>query len=211
MRGGNTRSTLHGIVAGILMLAGAATPGQPTAHADAFRLAPWPQVAHSPAFHLVDANGARRTLWDYRGKVVVVFFGFLRCPGVCSAAMHRLALVMKQLGERAARVQGLFITLDPQRDGPKLLKSYLQAFDPHFVSLTGTTAQVNQATSSFHVQYTRVPQGDDYTIAHSTATLILDDIGQLRLVAAVDTPVADLVHDIAELMAEPAYRSEEAQ
>jgi protein SCO1/2 len=168
----------------------------------AFKLAPWPQAAHPPSFRLRDADGAARTLQDYRGKVVVVFFGFLRCPGICSAEMHKLAVAMKQLGKRAAQVQVLFITLDPRHDSPMLLKSYLRAFDPRFIGLTGTTAQINQTTSSFQVQYTRVPQGTDYTIAHSTATLIIDASGQLRLVSAAESPVADLVHDLAILLGE---------
>ena len=190
------------ILAATIMLFAAPEVSRAAPAPVAFKLAPWPQAAHSPSFRLRDADGAPRTLQDYRGKVVVVFFGFLRCPGLCSAEMHKLTVVMKQLGERAAHVQVLFITLDPQHDSPKLLKSYLRAFDPRFIGLTGTTAQINQATSSFQVQYTRVPQGADYTIAHSTATLIIDASGRLRLVSAADSPVADLVHDLAILVGE---------
>ena len=189
------------------LVAGAALPAAPTTPA-AFKLAPWPQAAHTPGFTLRDADGAMRTLRDYRGKIVVVFFGFLRCPGICSAEMHKLTVVMKQLGERASRVQVLFITLDPQHDSPKLLKAYMGAFDPRFVGLTGTTAQLNQATSSFQVQYAHVPQGKDYTIAHSTATLIIDAAGRLRLVSAADTPVADLAHDLGILLDEMRSRSQ---
>lgn len=199
------------MVAGLVMLAsGACTSGSGesgSAPAPAYRLATWPQAAQSPGFSLVDADGTARSLQDYRGRIVVVFFGFLRCPGICSAEMHRLAIVMKQLGERAAGVQVLFITLDPERDRPQLLKAFVQAFDPGFVGLTGTIAQLNQVTSAFHVQYAHVPEGGDYTIAHSTATAILDDTGRLRLVAAADSPTADLVHDIGLLLDEAARRA----
>ncbi len=209
MRTAIARSPIVAILAALFMLFAAPEESGGAAAPLAFKLAPWPQAAHSPGFRLRDADGAPRTLQNYRGKIVVVFFGFLRCPGICSAEMHKLAVVMKQLGERAANVQVLFITLDPQHDSPKLLKSYMRAFDPRFIGLTGTTAQINQATSSFQVQYTRVPQGGDYTIAHSTATLIIDATGRLRLVSAADSPVADLVHDITSLLSEPASAPKE--
>lgn len=184
------------ILAAVSWAAPPVPPSQPN------RLAVWPQAAGSPAFELVDADGVPRTLSDYRGHVVVVFFGFLRCPDVCPTDLLKLALVMKQLGRVAAHVQVLFITLDPERDTPALLKSYVSAFDPRFVGLTGTTAQVDQAASSFNVHYARVALGDDYTIDHSTATFVLDVAGRLRLIGAADSPVADFVHDITALAAE---------
>ena len=166
------------------------------------RLAVWPQGASSPAFKLVDTEGVPRTLSDYRGHVVVIFFGFLHCPDVCPAELFKLALVMKQLRQVAEHVQVLFITLDPERDTPASLKSYVSAFDPRFTGLTGTTAQVDQAASGFNVQYARVPLGDDYTIDHSNAVFVLDGAGRLRLIGAANSPVADFVHDITALAAE---------
>jgi protein SCO1/2 len=101
-------------------------------------------------------------LRDYRGRIVVIFFGFLRCPDACPAGLFKLALVMKQFGPIAAQVQVLFVTLDPERDAPPLLKSYAAAFHPGFVGLAGTSAQVDRAASSFNVEYARVPLGKDY-------------------------------------------------
>src|SRR5882757_9061802 len=180
----------------------AAPPAPPPPPLQPNRLAVWPQGAGSPAFELVDTEGVPRTLRDYRGHIVVIFFGFLHCPDACPAGLFKLALVMKQLGQVAAQVQVLFITLDPERDTPASLKSYVSAFDPRFTGLTGTTAQVDQAASSFNVQYARVPLGNDYTIDHSDAIFVLDAAGHLRLIGAAKSLVTDFVHDITALAAE---------
>lgn len=152
----------------------------------------------------MDTEGTPRTLNDYRGRIVVIFFGFLHCPDACPAGLFKLAQVMKQLGQDASRVQVLFITLDPERDTPAALRHYTSAFNPRFVGLTGTSIQVDQAASNFNVQYARVPLGTDYTIDHSTGIFVFDAVGHLRLVGAVNSPVADFVHDITALAAEPS-------
>jgi protein SCO1 len=170
------------------------------------RLAVWPQGAGSPTFQLRDTEGVPRTLRDYRGQIVVVFFGFMHCPDACPAGLFMLAQVMKQLRQGAAHVQVLFISLDPERDTPPSLKRYVSAFDPRFIGLTGTSAQVDQAATSFNVQYARVPLGNDYTIDHSTGVFVFDGAGRLRLVGAANSPVADFVHDIAALAAERPAR-----
>ena len=202
MRSSESRPYPLCVVLYAVILAGLAWACTPTAPAAQFRLPAWPQAAGAPAFNLVDTEGAPRTLGNFRGRVVVIFFGFLRCPDVCATELLKLALVMKQLGQLAAHVQVLFITLDPERDRPAMLKSYVTAFDRRFVGLTGTTAQIDQAASSFHVQYARVPWGNDYTIDHSTATQVLDRSGRLRLIGAANAPVSDFVHDIVALAAE---------
>jgi protein SCO1/2 len=183
------------------MLAGAAWAASPAPPAQPNRLIDWPRQAASPAFKLADTEGVPRTLHDYRGHVVVIFFGFLHCPDACPAGLFKLAQVMKQLGPAAAQVQVLFITLDPERDTPASLKSYVSAFDPRFIGLTGTSAQVDETATGFNVQYARVPLGNDYTIDHSTAIFIFDGAGRLRRIGAVKSPVADFVHDIAALAA----------
>jgi protein SCO1/2 len=166
------------------------------------KLAEWPQGASSPALDLADTEGVPRTLNDYRGQVVVIYFGFMHCPDACPAELFKLALVMKQLGHVAAGVQVLFITLDPERDKPPALKSYVSAFNPRFTALTGTTAKIDQAASRFNVQYARVPLGTDYTIDHSDEIFVFDAAGRLRLIGAANSPVADFVHDIEALAAE---------
>lgn len=133
---------------------------------------------------------------------MVVYFGFARCPDVCPAGLLKLGLVMKQLGPMAKRIQVIFITLDPEYDTPSVLKSYVTAFDPRFVGLRGTPAQIDQAATSFFVQHARVRRGAEYSVDHSTQTYVLDTTGRLRLLGTLDTSVADFAHDLKVLAAE---------
>jgi protein SCO1/2 len=167
-----------------------------------YRLTVWPPRAQSPDFKLVDARGRARTLADYRGRVVVLFFGFVHCPDVCPAELYRLSAAMKQLGPLADRVQVLFVTLDPARDTPKLLNDYVKAFDARFVGLTGTAPQIDAAAKQFFVEFARVGTGADYTLDHSTATFLLDANGRLRLVGAMNTSIDNYAHDLAALAME---------
>jgi protein SCO1 len=169
-----------------------------------YRLAVWPPHAESPQFNLTDASGGARSLTDFSGRIVVVFFGFVHCPDACPTELFKLALAMKQLGALRDRIQVLFITLDPERDTPAVLKSYVSAFDPRIVALTGTTAQIDAAAASFFVQYARVGAGTDYTIDHSTSTYVIDAAGRLRLVGGMKATTGDYVHDLSALVAELA-------
>jgi protein SCO1 len=168
----------------------------------AYRLSSWPHHGARPDFSLVDVDNRPRTLTDYRGKIVVLMFGFVRCPDVCPTELIKLAQAMKKLGPASDHVQVIFITLDPERDTPAIMKSYIDAFDPRFAGLSGTTAQTDAAAASFFVQYAKVPEGDDYVISHSSGIYLIDTGGRLRLVGTMNTTVADLAHDIAALMAE---------
>jgi protein SCO1 len=167
-----------------------------------FRLAVWPQRAESPSLRLHDFDGRERELADYRGRVLVIFFGFVRCPDACPAELFKLALAMKRLGPLSERMQVLFVTLDPERDTAQVLKSYVTAFDPRFVGLTGSSADIDRAAMSFYVEYARVARGADYSIDHSTSTFVLDARGRLRLVGTLDATVDDWVHDLAAVAAE---------
>lgn len=168
-----------------------------------YRLAIWPRRARSPEFRLSDVEGRSRSPAEYRGRVVVVLFGFTRCPDVCPAELFKLASVMKRLGPISRRIQVLFISLDPERDTPASLNSYVTAFDRRFVGLTGTAAQTEQAAASFSIEHARVAAGtDDYTIDHSTGVYVLDASGRLRLVGAQATSIDDFVHDLTALAME---------
>jgi protein SCO1/2 len=194
------------LLAGAPAMAPAAVPAAPASAAGsgaAFRLTPWPAHAATPDFALVDADGRTRTLEDYRGRVVLLFFGFVRCPDVCPAELFKLALVMKQLGPAAAQVQVLFVTLDPARDTRAVLKRYVTAFDRRFDGLTGSAAAIDRAAANFYVVYARVPTGTDYTIDHSASTFVIDRAGRLRLIGPSTAAVADYAHDLALLVAEP--------
>jgi protein SCO1/2 len=171
------------------------------ARADDYRLTVWPPHAESPQFNLKDLDGRPRSLADYRGRILVVFFGFTHCPDACPTELFKLALAMKQLAAVSDRIQVLFITLDPERDSPAVLKSYVAAFDPRFAALTGTNAEIDAAAASFFVQFAKVGTGADYTIDHSTASYVIDAAGRLRLIGGRKTTAGDYTHDLSALAA----------
>ena len=152
-------------------------------------------------FSLTDHNGKTRSLDDFKDKVVVVFFGYIFCPDVCPTTMGELALVMKELGPDAARVQVLFITVDPERDTPELLAKYVPGFHPSFLGLYGDAEAIKRTAKDFKVFYQKQPMtGGGYTMDHSAGTYIYDTSGRLRLFAAYGQGAQKLLHDIRLLM-----------
>ena len=134
--------------------------------------------------HLTDHNGAPRSLADFRGKVVVVNFGYTQCPDVCPTTLADLASAVKKLGPDASRVQVLFVTVDPKRDKPELLRQYVPAFNPDFLGLYGDEAATRKATAEFKV-YAQERAGktaDTYTVDHTAQVFTFDREGRLRLV-----------------------------
>ena len=170
--------------------------------AASYRLTEWPAVAPQPDFQLVDMNGHRRGIRDYAGNVSIVFFGYTHCPDVCPGELLKLSQVVRNLGPLASSVQVLFISLDPERDSPELLKDYVTSFGPRFIGLTGSNAEINAAAASFSVQFAKVALGADYTIDHSTGSYVLDQTGRLRLVGTLQTSVDDWVQDLRKLVGE---------
>ena len=153
-------------------------------------------------FALTDMHGAKRTLADYRGKAVVVFFGFTQCPDVCPTTLAALAETMKQLGPEAERVQVLFITVDPERDTEELLKAYVPAFDPRFVGLRGTAAQTEAVAKEFRIVYQKLPGATPttYTVDHSAGLFLFDPQGRLRVYVGHGQGPEVLVHDLKQLL-----------
>jgi len=150
---------------------------------------------------LVDHSGQARTLADYAGKVVVVFFGFTQCPDVCPTSLAELAQVMHELGDAAQNVQVLMVTVDPERDTADALHQYITAFDPRFVGLTGTPEQIRQAADSFKVFYAKVPREDgDYTMDHTAAFFLLDGQGDARVLTRSNAGTRALTHDLKLLL-----------
>ncbi|MFN3564687.1 MAG: SCO family protein [Burkholderiaceae bacterium] len=147
---------------------------------------------------LTDHTGARRTLADYRGKVVVVFFGFTQCPDVCPTTLSDMAQVKRKLGADGERLQVLFVTVDPERDTPAVLAQYVPGFDPGFVGLYGTPEEIARAAKEFKVFYQKVPgkTATSYTIDHTAGSYVFDKEGRVRLFfrhgQGVDSIVADL-------------------
>ncbi len=152
---------------------------------------------------LSDQNGQPRTLADFKGKVTVVFFGYTQCPDVCPTTMAELAQVKKALGKDGERVQGLFVTVDPERDTQEALKAYMASFDPSFVALRGTLDQTKATAKEFKVFYAKVPgkvEGS-YTMDHTAGSYVLDGNGKVRLFERYGSPVEALVSDIKALLA----------
>jgi protein SCO1/2 len=151
---------------------------------------------------LSDPDGRVRTLADFRGKVVVVVFGYTQCPDVCPTTLAEVANAMKQLGEAAAGVQVLFVTVDPKRDTAQLLREYLNAFDPAFLGLRGDAEATRKVTSDFRV-YASEREGktaDSYTVDHSAQTFIIDRNGKVRLLIAPGMGPAAMASDLKVLL-----------
>lgn len=155
------------------------------------------------ALDLTDHTGRARKLDDFRGKVVVVFFGYTHCPDVCPTTLAELASVMKELGPAAQRVQVLFVTVDPERDTPEVLAQYVPSFNPTFLGLHGDADATARAAKSFKVFYQKQAQagGGAYTVDHAAGTYILDTDGRLRLFAQYGAGAPALLHDIRALLA----------
>jgi protein SCO1/2 len=151
---------------------------------------------------LTDFNGQPRTLASFAGKVLVVFFGYTQCPDVCPTSLAELGDVMQKLGPDADRVQVLFVTVDPERDTPEILKQYTTAFDPRFLALSGTADQIRQTAASFKAYYAKVQgkNGSDYTMDHTAAFYLFDAKGEARVLAGHNSSADDLAHDIKALL-----------
>jgi protein SCO1/2 len=153
-------------------------------------------------FLLTDFNGQQRRLTDFRGKVVAVFFGYTHCPDVCPTTLTDLASAVKKLGPDAGKVQVLFITADPQRDTPDVLRQYVTAFDPTFLGLRGTPEQTAEVAKAFKVLIQKNPGADpnNYTVDHSSGTYVYDTSGRLRLYMSYGQSADLFAHDIAQLL-----------
>jgi len=132
---------------------------------------------------LPDVDGQPRTLADWKGKVTVVFFGYTQCPDVCPTTMADLAAIRKSLGADGDKLQSVFVTIDPERDTPEVLKAYVANFGPGFTALRGTPDQTAAAAKEFKVFYAKVPgrNGGSYTMDHSAASFVFDPAGRVRL------------------------------
>jgi protein SCO1/2 len=153
---------------------------------------------------LTGHDGKPRSLADFRGKAVVLFFGYTHCPDVCPTTLVDMAGVMKTLGGDAERVQMLFVTLDPERDTPEVLAQYVPAFDPRFLGLYGDTAATLRAAKEFKIFYEKragsTPSA--YSVDHSAQSYVIDPQGQLRLFVRHDRIAQDLAEDLRALLTE---------
>ncbi|HZV64462.1 MAG TPA: SCO family protein [Telluria sp.] len=153
-------------------------------------------------FALTDHTGKPRTLADFKGKVVVMFFGYTQCPDVCPTTMAEMASVMKELGPQADQVQVLFVTIDPERDTPALLAQYVPAFDPRFLGLYGDAAATARVAKEFKVFYAKVPgkTPGSYSMDHTAGSYVFDRNGKIRLFLRHGQGAAPITHDLKQLL-----------
>jgi protein SCO1/2 len=163
---------LVAFLAGLLLFLGAifaVTGFSPTSHV----------AAIGGPFQLIDQNGKPFSDQDMKGRPYLVFFGFTHCPDICPTTLFEMSQLMRKLGPDADRAGALFITVDPGRDTPAVLKDYLASFDPHMRGLTGDQAAIDQAVKDYRVYAKKVPlQGDDYTMDHTAIVYLMDKDGQ---------------------------------
>ena len=154
---------------------------------------------------LSDADGQQRSLAEFKGKVVLVFFGYTQCPDVCPTTMAELSEVKRSLGADGARVQGVFVSLDPDRDTAALLKSYVENFGPDIIGLRGTAEQTKAVAREFKVFYNLVPgkTATSYTVDHTAGSYIFDAKGRVRLFTRYGGGAKALADDLKILLAEP--------
>jgi len=157
---------------------------------------------YANGFSLSDHNGVQRSLQDFKGKVVVVFFGFTQCPDVCPTALTELAEVKRKLGSQGDRLQGIFITVDPERDTEEVLKAYMANFDPNFVALRPTMAQLPEVAKAFKIYYKKSEgkTAGSYTMDHSAGSYVFDPEGRVRLYTRYGSGTEGLASDVALLL-----------
>ena len=158
---------------------------------------------YARSLSLTDQNGQARTLADFKGKVTVVFFGFTQCPDVCPTTMAELAQVKAALGKDGDRIQGVFVTVDPDRDTAEVLKGYMSGFDPSFVALRGTPEQTAATAKEFKVFYAKVPGKTEgsYSVDHTAGSYVFDARGKVRLFIRYGSGSQALAADLKTLLA----------
>lgn len=186
------------VVAAALALAACSGPPAPTFHATDITGAEYGRT-----LALTDHNGKPRTLDDFRGKVVTVFFGYTQCPDVCPTTLTTMSEVMRRLGPDADRVQVLFVTVDPERDTQALLANYVPAFDPRFLGLHGSLDETAAVAKDFRTFYQKSgdTDGPNYTVDHAAGTYIFDPQGRARLYVKHGETAENITADIRVLLA----------
>ena len=188
--------------AAVLLLAAALTLGGCNADTPQFTSSDVTGSGFGRDFALTDHTGRQRTLADFRGKAVVLFFGYTQCPDVCPTTLAALAEAMRRLGPDAANVQVLFVTVDPERDTTELLSHYVTAFNPSFLGLSGDADATARTAKEFKILYQKQPGRTpaSYTMDHSAGTFVFDPQGRLRLYAGHGQGADVFAHDLRELL-----------
>jgi protein SCO1/2 len=188
----------------LLLLASLVLPGCSDSAKPAFASIDITGANYATNFELTDHNGKLRHLEDFSGKVVVMFFGYTQCPDVCPTTMADLAQVKRALGKDGDRLQGLFVTVDPQRDTPQVLKAYMENFDPTFLALYASPEKLVELAKTYKVYFKKVEgsTATSYTVDHSAGSYVYDTKGRLRLFTRYGSGPKLLAQDIALLLKE---------
>ena len=200
------RNALKLIAASALSISAAAVLTACSPDGPAFRGVNLTGADYARDFSLTDHNGQLRSLKDLRGKVVVVFFGFTQCPDVCPTSMQELAEVKAALGADGERLQGIFISVDPERDTLELLKAYMENFDPSFLALRPTPEQLPALAKDFKIHYKKVDgtTPTSYSMDHSAGSYLYDPQGRLRVYHRYGSGTEALTEDVRLLLGEAA-------
>ena len=180
-------------------LAGCGQPGAPQ-----FKAIDITGADYARELELPDADGRLRSLSEFRGKITVVFFGFTHCPDVCPTTLLELANARKALGPDGDQLQGIFVTVDPERDTPALLKAYVDNFGADLVALRGSPEQTRAVAKQFKVHYAKVPGKTEgsYTVDHTAGSYVFDKQGRVRLFTRYGSGAEALQHDVRLLLKE---------
>jgi protein SCO1/2 len=170
------------------------------AEADALKAGVFDPARQAPDFSVRGSDGTPLTLSSYRGKVVLLGFGYTSCPNVCPATLAVLAQARRKLGTLGSQVQVIYLTVDPERDNAERLKQYLAAFDPSFVGGTGTAEEMAAVRSSYGVTAEKHGTGSDYAVAHSSFVYLIARDGKLRALMPFGHKADDYVHDVSMLL-----------
>ncbi|MRW88916.1 redoxin domain-containing protein [Duganella sp. FT80W] len=170
------------------------------AHAASFTAVDITGSAIGPDYQLSYTDGKPAALRDFKGKVVMLFFGFTQCPDVCPTALARAVEIKRLLGADADKLQVIFATVDPERDTAPLLAEYMRAFDPSFVAVRGSLAQTAKTAKDFKIFYRKVPSGSSYTMDHTALTYVFDASGKIRLAVKHDETAQQVADDLRQLM-----------
>lgn len=158
-------------------------------------------AAYAKDFHLRGHDGKDYSLASFKGKCLLIFFGFTQCPDVCPTALSRAVHIRKLLADKAEQLQVVFITIDPERDTPELLAQYMKAFDPGFLALYGDLKQTQDIAADFKVFYQKVPSGSSYTMDHTSISYVFDAQGKIRLALKHEQTAEQCAADLRALMA----------
>lgn len=190
------------LAAGVLLVAGLSLLAGCSGEKAQFSAIDITGADYAKDFQLTDHNGQARSLQDFRGKVVVMFFGYTQCPDVCPTSMTELAEVKKLLGADGEKLLGLFVTIDPQRDTPEVLKNYMANFDPSFLALYTTPDKLTAVAKDYKVYYKKVDgkTPSSYTMDHSAGSYIYDPQGRLRLYTRYGSGAPAMAADIKLLL-----------